>query len=54
VKTAVQWRIQSRYDYRQAAELRSAWTGEGARPHTGNYYCPVNNFKFSAFQRIAA
>jgi hypothetical protein len=26
--------IRSGSDYLQPAELRSAWTGEGARPHT--------------------
>jgi hypothetical protein len=62
--------MRSSRDGRQAAELRSAWTaeggcpyvtsmdGRGARPHTGkphrHCYWLVNNFKVSAFQRIAA
>ena len=32
-KRVAQWRIQGRYDYRQSAELRSAWTAEGGCPH---------------------
>ena len=36
----VSWRNQSCYDHRQSAELRSAWTGEGARPHTSLYAAP--------------
>jgi len=37
IRVALQ-RLQGCYDYRQPAELRSAWTGEGARPHMCNYY----------------
>jgi len=40
-------RIQSQCDHRQLARLRSARTGEGARPHTGVPTRAIRSYFFS-------